>query len=322
MVDSDIPLNELQMFAAVADTGSFRRAAVRLGVTPSALSHRLRTLEARLGVRLLNRTTRSVAPTAAGTRLLVTLAPALADIRSALTEAAETAREPQGRLRISAPQAAALPVLMPLVARFLQAHPRMSMELVCEDALVDIVADGFDAGLRFGESLQADMVALPVGVPLRFVVVAAPEYLAHWSEPDTPDDLVRHRCVNRRFPSGLLYRWQFVRPTDGRGFEIKVEGDFTANDQSLLLRAAEDGLGLAYVQASVAEPALAAGRVRAVLNAWLPPAEPLYLYYPNRRLHSAGFQTLIDLLRAEAPDDGGEVKDNQAPDDRASGAAG
>lgn len=296
----DASLNELQAFAAVAEVRSFRQAAARLGVSPSALSHGMRALEARLGVRLLNRTTRSVAPTEAGALLLATLAPALGDIRRALGEAAQAARQPQGLIRISAPQVAAQAVLLPLVARFLAAHPRMAVELVCDEALVDIVAAGCDAGLRFGESLQPGMVALPVGAPQRFVVVGAPAYLARYGEPSSPAELAGHRGLNLRFPSGRLYRWQFVPPGGGRGFEVQMEGAFTANDQAPLLQAAESGLGLAYVQASLAASALVAGSVRAVLAGWLPPAEQLYLYYPGRRLQPAGLQAWIDLVRADA----------------------
>ena len=280
----------------MAEAGSFRAAARRLGVTPSALSHGLRKIEARLGVRLLNRTTRSVAPTEAGARLLATLAPALADIRRAVGEAREAADTPRGILRLTAPRIAAHLVLMPLIARFLAAHPRMAVELDCNEALVDIVAAGFDAGLRFGESLQADMVALPVGAPQRFCVVASPDYLAHHGAPAEPAQLTAHACINLRFPSGRLYAWQFAR--GGRAFDVQVQGSFTANDQTALLQAAEAGLGLAYVYAGHAVPLIAQGRLAAVLDDWLPPAEQLYLYYPSRRLQPAGFQALLDAVKA------------------------
>ena len=280
----------------MAEAGSFRAAATRLGVTPSAVSHSLRTLEARLGMRLLHRTTRSVAPTEAGARLLATLAPALADIRRAVGEAREAADTPRGILRLTAPRIAAHLVLMPLIARFLAAHPRMAVELDCNEALVDIVAAGFDAGLRFGESLQADMVALPVGAPQRFCVVASPDYLAHHGAPAEPAQLTAHACINLRFPSGRLYAWQFAR--GGRAFDVQVQGSFTANDQTALLQAAEAGLGLAYVYAGHAVPLIAQGRLAAVLDDWLPPAEQLYLYYPSRRLQPAGFQALLDAVKA------------------------
>ena len=293
----DAPLNELQAFAAVAEAGSFRASATRLGVTPSAVSHSLRTLEARLGMRLLHRTTRSVAPTEAGARLRATLAPALADIRRAVGEAREAADTPRGTLRLTAPRTAAHLVLMPLLARFLASHPGMAVELSCDEALVDIVAAGFDAGLRFGESLQGDMVALPVGAPQRFAVVAAPAYLARHGTPRTPAELMAHACIRLRFPSGRLYGWEFVAP-DGRGFEVQVAGAFTANDQTAMLLAAEAGLGLAYVYEGQAAPAVATGRLVRVLQDWLPPAEQLYLYHPSRRLQPAGLRALLDLLRS------------------------
>ena len=291
-----LPLAELQAFAAVAAARSFRAAAATLGVSPSALSHSVRALEARLGVRLLNRTTRSVAPTEAGARVLASLAPALAEIRHAVDDAVSQARTPQGRLRLNTPRAAAELVLLPLVASFLVAHPRMAVEINCDDALVDIVASGFDAGVRFGESLQADMVALPVGAPQRFCVVASPDYLAHHGAPAEPAQLTAHACINLRFPSGRLYAWQFAR--GGRAFDVQVQGSFTANDQTALLQAAEAGLGLAYVYAGHAVPLIAQGRLAAVLDDWLPPAEQLYLYYPSRRLQPAGFQARLDAVKA------------------------
>ncbi|QTD45655.1 LysR family transcriptional regulator [Ottowia testudinis] len=296
----DAPLAELQVFAAVAEAGGFRAAATRLGVTPSALSHGLRKLETRLGVRLLHRTTRSVAPTEAGARLLATLAPALAEIRQAVGAAVAAARTPQGQIRLTAPRAAAHLVLMPLIARFLAEYPRMAVELSCDEALVDIVAAGFDAGLRFGESLQADMVALPVGAPQRFTVVASPDYLACHGAPADPAQLTAHACIKLRFPSGRLYAWQFVRA--GRVFEVQVPGAFTVNDQAALLQAAEAGLGLAYTYCGHAAPLLARGRLVAVLPDWLPPAEQLYLYYPSRRLQPAGFQALLEVVKRGGAD--------------------
>ncbi|MDO5625382.1 MAG: LysR substrate-binding domain-containing protein, partial [Pseudomonadota bacterium] len=228
-------------------------------------------------------------------RLLATLSPALADIRRAVGEAVEAAHTPQGQIRLTAPRAAAQLVLMPLIARFLAEHPRMAVELSCDEALVDIVAAGFDAGLRFGESLQADMVALPVGAPQGFAVVASPAYLARHGAPADPAQLAAHACINLRFPGGRLFAWQFVR--GGRGFEVQVPGALTANDQAALLQAAEAGLGLAYVYGDQAAPPLAEGRLTAVLQDWLPPAEPLYLYYPSRRLQPAGFQAFLQLVK-------------------------
>jgi DNA-binding transcriptional LysR family regulator len=301
-----LPLAELQGFAAVAELRSFRQAAARLGVSPSALSHTLRSLESRLGVRLLNRTTRSVAPTEAGARVLASLAPALAEIRHAVDAAVSQARTPQGRLRLSAPRAAAELVLLPLVTGFMAVHPRMAVEVQCDDALVDIVASGFDAGVRFGESLQADMVALPLGAPQRFAIVAAPAYLAAHGTPATPADLARHRCIRQRFPSGRIYRWQLQRGADA--VEVRVDasskapsdGALTVSDGTLGLQAAEAGAGLAYVYAAHAAPALAGGRLVAVLADWMPPPEPLFLYYPSRHLQPAGLQAFIDWVRGGA----------------------
>ena len=297
-----LPLAELQAFAAVAEARSFRQGAARLGLSPSALSHAVRSLEGRLGVRLLHRTTRSVAPTEAGARILATLAPALLDIRHAVDDAVSQASTPQGRLRLSTPRVPARLVLAPLVEGFLRAHPRMVVELVCDDALVDIVAEGFDAGVRFGESLQADMVALPLGAPQRFIVVAAPAYVAEHGAPATPDDLAQHRCIGLRFASGRRYAWQLGRGAEAR--QLQVAGPLTVNDDMLALQAAEAGLGLAYVYAAQAAPALAAGRLVPVLADWAPPAEPLYLYYPSRRLQPAGLQAFIDWVRAAAPQAG------------------
>ena len=298
----NLPLAELQAFAAVAEARSFRQGAARLGVSPSALSHAVRSLEGRLGVRLLHRTTRSVAPTEAGARILATLAPALLDIRHAVDDAVSQASTPQGRLRLSTPRVPARLVLGPLVEGFLRAHPRMVVELVCDDALVDIVAEGFDAGVRFGESLQADMVALPLGAPQRFIVVAAPAYVAEHGAPATPDDLAQHRCIGLRFASGRRYAWQLGRGAEA--LQLQVAGPLTVNDDMLTLQAAEAGLGLAYVYAAQAAPALAAGRLVPVLADWAPPAEPLYLYYPSRRLQPAGLQAFIDWVRAAAPQAG------------------
>ena len=298
----NLPLAELQAFAAVAEARSFRQGAARLGVSPSALSHAVRSLEGRLGVRLLHRTTRSVAPTEAGARILATLAPALLDIRHAVDDAVSQASTPQGRLRLSTPRVPARLVLGPLVEGFLRAHPRMVVELVCDDALVDIVAEGFDAGVRFGESLQADMVALPLGAPQRFIVVAAPAYVAEHGAPATPDDLAQHRCIGLRFASGRRYAWQLGRGAEA--LQLQVAGPLTVNDDMLTLQAAEAGLGLAYVYAAQAAPALAAGRLVPVLADWAPPAEPLFLYCPSRRLQPAGLQAFIDWVRAAAPQAG------------------
>lgn len=292
-------LNDLHAFATVARLRSFRQAAAVLGVSPSALSHALRGLESRLGVRLLNRTTRSVAPTEAGARLLARLSPALGDIQAALDEVNDFRDSPLGRLRINAPRPACEQVLAPLVCRFLARHPGMQVELVADDALVDIVAAGFDAGVRFGERLQQDMVALPIGPAQRFVVVASPAYLAAHGAPRTPHELPGHACVRLRFPSGAIYRWDFAR--DGEALEVEVNGPITVGEMPLAIHAAEAGLGLAYVYASYAAAGLAAGRLCTVLDDWRPADEHFYLYYPSRKLLPAGLRAFVDMLHEHSP---------------------
>ena len=291
-------LADLQAFATVARLRSFRQAATELGVSPSALSHTLRSLEARLGVRLLNRTTRSVAPTEAGASLLDRLAPALVDIHGALDEINAFRDSPVGTLRINAPQAAAEWVLAPLLTRFLAAYPSMQVELVSDDARVDIVASGFDAGVRFGESLQQDMVAVPLGPPQRFIVVAAPAYLAAHGTPLCPRDLQQHRCIRIRFPNGAFYRWEFAK--DGEQLEIEVDGPFAANAKAPMISAARAGLGLAYVYAQYAASGLADGSLVSVLDDWCPQIPGFFLYYPSRKLMPAGLKALVELLRKEA----------------------
>ena len=291
-------LADLQAFATVARLRSFRQAATELGVSPSALSHTLRSLEARLGVRLLNRTTRSVAPTEAGASLLDRLAPALVDIHGALDEINAFRDSPVGTLRINAPQAAAEWVLTPLLTRFLAAYPSMQVELVSDDARVDIVASGFDAGVRFGESLQQDMVAVPLGPPQRFIVVAAPAYLAAHGTPLCPRDLRQHRCIRIRFPNGAFYRWEFAK--DGEQLEIEVDGPFAANAKAPMISAARAGLGLAYVYAQYAASGLADGSLVSVLDDWCPQIPGFFLYYPSRKLMPAGLKALVELLRKEA----------------------
>lgn len=292
-------LADLQTFTVVARLRSFRAAAVELGVSPSAISHSMRALEERLGVRLLNRSTRSVAPTVAGEHLLARLAPALLEIQGALDEVNVFRDSPLGTLRINAPRAAAELVLAPLITRFLTAHPGMKVDLVTDDTLVDIVASGYDAGVRFGESLQQDMVAIPLGGPQRFIVVASPAYLAAHGTPQAPRDLPQHRCIGIRFPSGVLYRWEFARA--GEPLEVEVDGALFVSDMSLMLRAAEDGLGLAYVYAQYAQAGLAAGRLSQVLEDWCPEIPGFFLYYPSRKQMPAGLKAFIELLKATLP---------------------
>jgi len=292
-------LNDLHAFAAVARTRNFRLAASELGVSPSALSHALRGLEARLGVRLLNRTTRSVAPTEAGERLLVRLTPALAEITQALAAIEDLRTSPHGTLRINAPRAACDWVLAPLVPLFLARHPGMRVELVGDDSLVDIVARGFDAGVRFGERLQQDMVAVPLGPPQRFIVVASPEHLARHGQPAHPRELIEHPCIRLRFPNGSYYRWEFVQGDER--LEIAVDGPLALGDMRLMVQAAEQGLGLAFVYQQYAQQGLDAGRLVSVLDDWRPTETGFYLYYPSQRLVPAGLRAFIELVRERYP---------------------
>ncbi len=292
-------LSDLQAFAAVARARSFRRAAAELAVSPSALSHALRSLETRLGVRLLHRTTRSVAPTPAGERLLAQLTPALRDIAEALDAVNDYRESPVGTLRLNAPRAACDWVLGPLVLRFLASHPGMRIDLVDDDRIVDIVADGFDAGVRFGELLAKDMVAVPLGPPQRFVVVASPDYLARRGAPTDPRALVAHDCIRIRFAGGTYYRWQFSR--DGDRVEVDVDGPLALHDMRQMVAAAAHGLGLAYVYAQYAQDGIASGRLVTVLDDWRPEETGFFLYYPSHRLPPAGLRAFIELARTTFP---------------------
>jgi len=290
------PLNDLAAFAAVARHRSFRRAAAELGVSPSALSHSLRGLEERLGVRLVNRTTRSVAPTQAGQRLLARLEPALQDIAGALEAINEDRARPAGTLRLTVSRMGASAVLVPALPRFHAAYPDVHLEICVDDGFADIVADGFDAGIRFGESLQNDMIAVPVSGPARMTVVGSPDYFARRPPPRTPDDLKDHTCIRFRLPTSRnLYRWEFER--DGKPLEVAVNGPLTLNDLETATRAAVDGIGLTYSEVEYVAPLVAAGRLVPVLEDWLPPFPGFFLYYPSRRQMPAALRALIDTLR-------------------------
>lgn len=294
---STTPLTDLHAFATVARLCSFRKAALEIGVTPSALSHTMRTLESRLGIRLLNRTTRSVSPTEAGSQLLARLSPALLDIESALEEVNTFRDSPMGTLRINAPRAAAQWVLAPLVSRFLLDHPGMRVEVISDDAFVDIVADGFDAGVRFGESLQQDMVAVPLGATQRFVVVASPPYLALHGKPKHPRDLQKHRCMRVRFPSGAYYKWEFAKRQ--QKLEVDVDGPLATNDLPTMVEAAKAGLCLTYTYEQYAQPWLDTGALVTVLDDWCPAIPGFYLYYPSRKLMPAGLRAFVESIKQD-----------------------
>jgi DNA-binding transcriptional LysR family regulator len=287
---------DLALFLAVARHRSFRQAAVERGVSPSAVSHALRAIEERLGVRLLNRTTRSVALTEAGERLFARVSPAFRDIDDALEDLNAFRGRPAGTLRINAARQAAQLALMPVVTSFLAAYPEIRVEVVIEAALTDVVAAGFDAGVRFGERIAADMIAVPLGPRQRSAVIASPEYLARHPMPRTPHDLRSLPCIRYRFSSGVLYRWEFER--GGDEIAVEVDGPLTLSEQDLMVDAALNSLGLAYVFEGQVEALLAEGRVVRVLADWCPYYPGFFLYYPSRRQVPAALRAFVDFARA------------------------
>jgi DNA-binding transcriptional LysR family regulator len=293
-----VDLHELDNFAAVARHRSFRKAARERGVSASALSHAVRVLEERLGVRLLNRTTRSVMPTEAGLRLLACLEPAMRDVAETLTEIQGLQDVPAGPLRLSVPRQAARLILAPILAAFGARYPRVQLEIITDDRLIDIVSEGFDAGIRFGESLAADMVVVPIGEPLRFVVVGSVDYLEVHGTPRTPRELTNHSCIGRRFPSGSLYQWEFER--DGQAMSVAVNGSLVVDDDELMVRAAIDGAGLAYVYETQVRAAVASGKLIRVLDDWCEAPARFFLYYPGRRQLPRALRALVDFIRANS----------------------
>lgn len=289
-------LDALEDFACVARLRSFRRAAQERSVSASALSHALRALEERLGVRLLNRTTRSVAPTEAGEQLLARLAPVLRSLGEALDAVDRWRETPMGTLRLNVPRTVARLLLAPHLARFSADHPQVTLELVTDDRLVDIVAEGFDAGVRFGQQLARDMVAVPLGPPVAMAAVAAPDYLARHGAPERPATLMTHRCICRRFPSGVRYAWEFARGDEH--VAVSVDGPLVLDDDAVAVEAALDGAGIAYTYAALAAPHLAAGRLVPVLSDWWPPPERLHLYYPSQRRVPPALRAFIAASRA------------------------
>jgi DNA-binding transcriptional LysR family regulator len=290
-------LADLSAFVAVADHLSFRAAASQLGVTPSALSHSMRQLEERLGVRLLNRTTRSVSVTDAGLRLLERLRPAVGQIAGALEDLNQERQRPLGRLRIYAIHLAAGAVIAPIWGRFLSTYPEVHLELALGEAPIDIVAKGFDAGIGPRDRVPADMIAVRVMGLMKIAVVGAPTYFARQRPPRTPDDLARHSCVQyRREADGDVLLWLFERNRKSR--RISVDGRVMVNDADLAVRAAIDGLGIAYTLESLAQPFLRSGQLVRVLEDWSPSFEGLFLYYPGHRQVPAALRVLIDMMRA------------------------
>ncbi len=287
-------LAELEAFAAVAEARSFRKATTGRGVSASALSQTMRNLEERLGVRLLNRTTRSVAPTEAGEALLRRIRPAFAQVSEAVEAVNSFRRKPTGTVRINAPAPAIEFVLAPMVKPFLDAYPDVALELISDAAKIDIIDSGFDAGVRFGEELALDMIAVPLGPSLRYIVVGSSDYLAPHGTPDEPDGLLDHVCLRQRFPGGKIFSWAFEK--DGRIVTIMPEGRLTVNNAHHLVRAASEGLGLARVLEDHAAPLLAEQRLVQVLADWCPTIPSWYLYYPSRRQMPLAMRAFLDIV--------------------------
>lgn len=289
-------LNDLTAFVTVATRRSFRRAADELGTAPSTLSHAMRALEERMGVRLLNRTTRSVSPTEAGLELLGRLQPALATLDEALDSIAAFRGSVAGTVRINAPRLGATLLVRDILPVMAERFPDVVVDLVVEGKLVDIVAAGFDAGIRLVDSIPKDMIAVPFGATVSFVCVASPTYLDRFGEPGTPDELTRHRCIGHRVPNGKLYRWEFERA--GQILTIDTGGSLILDDEELMVDAAIKGLGIAYVASPAAEAALAEGRLRRVLEPWTPAPERVAVYYPGHRAAPPALRAFLDVVKA------------------------
>ncbi|RWH72893.1 LysR family transcriptional regulator [Mesorhizobium sp.] len=288
-------LADLKAFCAIAQHRSFGRAADTLGVSRSSLSHAMRSLEADLGVRILHRTTRSVSPTEAGERLLKRLTPVLRALDEALDAIGDDSGQPAGTLRINGNEAAIRLLLETVVPHFLRRYPRMAVDLVAEGRLVDIVEEGFDAGVRLAEAVPQDMIAIPLGTEVRFVAVAAPVYLANREPPFSPDDLRHHVCIRQRLPSGKPYRWEFER--QNQQIVVDVPGPITLDSVGLMVEAAADGLGIAYVPESAARNFLLDGRLTKLLDDWSPLIPGLRLYYPGHRYVPVGLRAFVDLVK-------------------------
>jgi DNA-binding transcriptional LysR family regulator len=289
-------LDDLLAFLAVATERSFTKAAAKLGVSQSALSHTIRELEARLGVRLLTRTTRSVAPTQAGERLLRTAGPRLEEIEAELAALSELREKPAGTIRITATEYAADAILLPKLTKLLREYPDIKVEIIIDYGLTDIVAQRFDAGVRSGEQVAKDMIAVRIGPDMRMAVVGAPSYFKRRPEPKKPQDLLEHNCITLRLPShGGLYAWEFEK--GGRQLRVRVEGQLVYNTTAQMLNAAIAGLGLAYMPEGLVQAFVAKRRLKRVLEDWCLPYSGYHLYYPSRRQPSAAFALLVRALR-------------------------
>ena len=289
-------LNDLTAFLAVTREGSFTRAAAKLGVSQSALSHTIRGLETRLGVRLLARTTRSVAPTEAGERLLKVVGPRLDEIETELAAIGELREKPAGTIRITSGEHSAETILWPALTKLLPVYPDIRVEVTIDYGLTDIVAERFDAGIRLGEQVARDMIAVRIGPDMRMAAVASPGYFAVYPKPKTPQDLTAHNCINLRLPTrGGIYAWEFERM--GHALNVRVDGQWVLNSTPLILRAALDGAGLAFLPETRVQPYLDDGRLVRALDDWCEPFAGYHLYYPSRRQNSAAFAVVIEALR-------------------------
>jgi len=289
-------VNDLLAFLAVARAQSFTRAAAQLGVSQSALSHTIRGLEERLGLRLLTRTTRSVAPTEAGERLLRNVGPHFDEIDAEIDALSAFREKPSGTIRINSSEHAAETLLWPKLAEFLPHYPDIKVEIWADYTLADIVAERFDAGIRLGEQVAKDMVAVKIGPDERFLVVGAPAYLAGCALPTHPQDLLQHRCMNMRLPtSGGLYAWEFEK--DGHELKVRVDGQLVFNALPPILKAALASFGLAFLPQEMVQPHIAAGRLVTMLEDWTPPFPGYHLYYPSRRQQSPAFALMVEALR-------------------------
>jgi DNA-binding transcriptional LysR family regulator len=289
-------LVDLNAFLAVAEEQSFTRAAAKLGTSQSALSYTIRRLETRLGVRLLTRTTRRVAPTEAGERLLKTLGPALDDIAAEIASLGELRDKPSGTIRITTSEHAAHSVLWPALRKLLPDYPDVHVEINVDSGLTDIVAERFDAGVRLGESIAKDMVAVRIGPDVSMAVVGSPDYFARHPKPLVPQDLANHRCINLRLPTaGGFYAWELAK--DGHALRVRVDGQLAFNNVPMMIRAVMDGFGLACMLEDQARPRIADGSLVRVLADWCTPFPGYHLYYPSRRQPSAAFALLVDALR-------------------------
>jgi DNA-binding transcriptional LysR family regulator len=289
-------VNDLTAFIAVARERSFTKAAAQLGVSQSALSYTIRTLEARLGLRLLTRTTRSVSLTEAGERLLRSIGPRFDEIESEIAALSAMRDKPAGTIRITTVEHAAETILWPALAPLLVEYPDLNVEIISDYGLKDIVADRYDAGVRLGEQVDKDMISLRISADLRMAVVGAPSYFEGRAKPDVPQDLIEHSCIKLRLPThGAFYAWEFQK--DGQELKVRIQGRTAFSTVGMMLQAGLDGFGLAYLPEDQVETAIEEGRLLRVLSDWCPPRPAYHLYYPSRRQHSPAFALVIEALR-------------------------